>query len=550
MPRLTQETRLKAYGEAALYLLGDRDAVLRQLNVLIAEALLGLGCEIPRAQLVENGQRVLLNTIANSRFGCWYVEERRYARERPYTSTTWLNKPKKWQERAFRDPRVQTLIALNRRAEWNPNQSCGEEPVGLPENIVRLHGDRRHLMHGDIVRKGWSYLDSPCHHFIKGRKTYAEKEQDNTETRVIYPWKCTDLLSLYRSYSDDRGRSDSPDVRSDSPPPPAGADRHSSRSRHDPLHFSERSYSSGDDEDRLIPSSSPSPVISRSDSYHRLPSLRARKQDPRSKGIMNPFGASAASARRKSLASIPGGGPLSSFSGHRASDRSKYKAPTRRAYDTSAIPFGAPDASAKRKGSASVKSASSSSSLYQTPDSGKHEGADMSATHRTYHTPLKSFGTSDPARRRSSTSVASSSSSFYQSPDSGKYKALHSSPTWSLTAQDSDSDLPSMEDLLQEFSRKWVVIGIIWMTAGQHGEPFLITVTNGKCCLEDQQAQLKKLRIGPNTDLERLDSSWKRVSWWEMFSVKEEEKVYLRVTGVGYGMGMPNPDVLEIEDSD
>ncbi|THU93539.1 hypothetical protein K435DRAFT_861456 [Dendrothele bispora CBS 962.96] len=514
MPRNTQETRIKAYGEAALYLLGDRDAVLRQLNVLIAEALLGLGCEIPRSQFVPHNQRVLINTNPDSGFGCWYQEERLYDRnvERPYTALNWLNNPGEWQERAFRDPRVQTLIFLKSRAEWNPKQPCGEEPVGLPNTIVRLFRDRRHLMQGDVVAHGWSYLESPCLHFIKGRKTYAEREQNNVETPVIHPWRCTELLSLYRSYPDDRGRSSSPGIRADYSPPDRRSSfadsishvpRHSSRCSYSPDDDERRSYSLDGDGDSLAPSSSPSPQksisISRSGSYHRTQSRSAffKKNKSRSRGLVNPFGESAASARRKGSASISSSSL--SFSSHRSnSGKLKYKGSTRPMYPTL---FGASTLSPRGKSSASIASSSSSFSSHQSSDSGKYKGS-----------------------------------------------PLRTSPTFS-TSLDSDSDLPSMEDLLQEFPRKWVVIGIIWFTAGQHGEPFLITVTNGKVCLEDQQSQLRKLGVGPDSELERLDCSWKRLFWWEMFSVKEEEKVYLRVAGVGYGMGMPNPDVIEFQDT-
>jgi len=72
-----------------------------------------------------------------------------------------------------------------------------------------------------------------------------------------------------------------------------------------------------------------------------------------------------------------------------------------------------------------------------------------------------------------------------------------------------------------------------------------MTVVNGHTCLAEQ-SQLKKLGIEPDTKLERFDQEWKSVTWREMFTVCEEEKVYLRGVEVSYGWGMPQPDIIEI----
>jgi len=74
MPANTEETRLSSYGEAALYLDGDREAVNRQLKVLIAEALLALGCRIPRERPIPSKHRVLISTVPDTTLGCWYEE--------------------------------------------------------------------------------------------------------------------------------------------------------------------------------------------------------------------------------------------------------------------------------------------------------------------------------------------------------------------------------------------------------------------------------------------------------------------------------------------
>ncbi|THU76239.1 hypothetical protein K435DRAFT_879502 [Dendrothele bispora CBS 962.96] len=197
---LSQETRVSAYGPAASHFKGDRTAVTRQLNVLLAEALVRLGCKIPTERFVPSQHRVLISTTPDVKFGCWYEEDKNFTQGagHPVAQRKWLTEPGEWQNRAFKDPHIQTLIALNRRAEWNPKNPDGPEPVDLPPDIKQQYGDRRRYMTGPLQPSEWNYLESPCRPYVKGRRTYAEKYLP--EHRRSLPWQSIGLRQLSRTH--------------------------------------------------------------------------------------------------------------------------------------------------------------------------------------------------------------------------------------------------------------------------------------------------------------------------------------------------------------
>ncbi|THU83284.1 hypothetical protein K435DRAFT_871446 [Dendrothele bispora CBS 962.96] len=525
MPRLKQSTRRRNLGSAANYFDGDRVAVLRSINVLIAELVMRFGCSVPMerdSSKVGDQRRVLINIDVGEFFGCWYGEvTRNYeGSNHPITTMEWLTRPGKWQELAMKDPKIQTLIAMRRRAE---STGTGPKPTGLPSYVLQRYSDRRQHLRGDLVPKEWEYLDSVCRPFVKGTKTPKEREIFHEEDSVPpRPWESEALLALGAARC--RGRSSRTtrelDSSSHSRSPRAGTSsrrRHNSRSPSvDSLHSDTTRSTSVDSHGRLRSSS---PAVVR----------RSTRLDRRS---------------RSNGGQVAVNSDQPSTTTHSRSSRTyAFSSPTSRGRDT------------RSRSSSPLTGSSSRRVLRRNHQSHRsNEGRGVVNPYRAAPSP------STPLRRSSRGSRFSSSFASTSSATS----ARRSSPPQTL---DSDSDLPSMEDLMTEFRPTYSVIALLWLKVGliqrfylisitdlftskngDYSEELLMNVTRGSTNLSQQKVGLGRIGVEPEVVFELLENAtWRRISRADVFVAPRFEKVYLRAEGVACGHKMPCPDVIEID---
>ncbi|KAK7461399.1 hypothetical protein VKT23_008577 [Stygiomarasmius scandens] len=495
MPLQKQSTRRKKLGAAAYHFPGDRVAVVRSISVLIAELLVhNFGCPFPTvndAQGLDDNHRVLLNVDVGDYFGCWYVEVYRYLHsdQKPVVSSSWLTEPGRWQRQAMTDPRMQWLIILRARADWSGQ---GLEPDGLPLYVIDRYGDRSSQLTEEIVDPGWDYLTSLCRPFVKGSKTPRERELFyNPNASPPRPWNSRNLLAMRPVLRPRHQRSQS---RSRSPKRCLRSPRRRSRSS------SRESHSRSDSPDRYVQSHSPlvtagsrgqlstlarTSTIGYNGTRSRNSLKRQRVPDP---AVRNPYAAS-----KRSISSFSS--PVSSYSSRSSpsasTTSSSRRGSTRKSFAAYSSPDGSPSGSEK------------------AANRGRGKGKDRART------------------------------------------PLTSSPALSITtlpSLDSDSDLPTMEELYKEFTMSYSVMAFIWLKSGEYAEVFLMDVTEGSTTLARQKMALGEIRVEPDLELQMFrDSSWTTISRGEVFVAQKGEKVYLRAVGVTHGPKMPGPDLIEID---
>ncbi|THU75884.1 hypothetical protein K435DRAFT_880025 [Dendrothele bispora CBS 962.96] len=248
-----------------------------------------------------------------------------------------------------------------------------------------------------------------------------------------------------------------------------------------------------------------------------LPNHPRHSHDSRSSGrrvssrtVVNPFGSGAASRK---LAAASSSSSSSLLSQHHSSSVASGSGSRGKVQAESATPFFYQPSSSPW--------ASDSEPINKFP---KQNGKCHTKSPTSVHKPAFSLDSDSdlPNSVKGKGRTRSSMASFRQS---------------SLPALDSDSELP---ELIEIFPKKTVMlIAILWLTEGRHGEPFLMPVNNGRTCLAEHKSELQKLGIYPDTELERYKYGWNGLSWSRMFCAEEGEKVYLQVVGVGHGWGMP-----------
>ncbi|THU79455.1 hypothetical protein K435DRAFT_875444 [Dendrothele bispora CBS 962.96] len=545
MPRLKPSTRRRNLGPAADLFPGDRVAVVRSINVLIAELVMQFGCSVPTSEDaadIDDHRRILLNVDVGDFFGCWYAEVPRSLEgdNHPITTMEWLTQPDKWQECAMKDPKVQTLIAMRRRAEWR-----GEGPKvdGLPSDVVRKYRDRLADLRGEVLPTRWEYLDSACRPFVKGTKTPRERELFyEPHALPPRPWDSEALLALgaarrrrYRRSSRSTPRS----PRSSSPRVSSSTRRglhRRSASRSASVESARQSRSSSVVSSRSVRSISPVVVRrgrhSQTVNHSRRTSSRwssqrsvfprpvSRRRNIRSRSRSpQPVSSSHRELRRRSLSRSLSVEPLHS-------NTRSYTVGTRRSSGT--------------KGKQSVR-------VHPTHRSQK------SNKDRAVVNPYQASPSTSGSSRRSSRGSHLSSPASSVSRVSRTISSQPSSPALSIRTlrelDDSDSDLPSMEELRKEFDPSYTVIALLWLKNGDYAEELLMNVTKHSTNLAQQKLRLGRIGVEPDVTFELFENGvWRRVLRAEIFDAPREKKVYLRAEGVTQGHKMPCPsDVIEID---
>ncbi|THV06293.1 hypothetical protein K435DRAFT_849089 [Dendrothele bispora CBS 962.96] len=489
MPPYTQATRRAKFGEAADFLDGDQAAVLRQLDVLIAEELISKGCSLPvisESKCVSNRHRVLLNVaIGDENFGCWYAEVIRFVDgdAHPVTVTSYLTHPQDWHDRVLKTPRIQYPLALRRRVAWDHKTP---KPLGLPSSFVRKYGDRRDRFEEQLVSPNWSYLDSPCRPFIKGVKTPLERQRFPEGSHQPRPW-WSDIRRGFRELREAspaararstrhscsprrRGRSDS---RSHSPRRGRRASRSRSPRQGSPRHTSPDSRSSSPQRAR-----SPGPNSQMQSDTPRRYSKNRRETSYR----RNPFRTSPVTPGQHSS-------PVSSPIRSSPSDRVRRKQQA---------------ASKNQVGSASAPSSAKS-------------GASGSSSNNT----------------------------------ADKDKTYKKSPMMELPELDSsDSELITMQQLAEEY-RMYSVLALFWLEEGGYPKPMLMEVEKNRTTLGKHKLRLGEIGVESNMPLEVfLRGSWKGVKHGDEIVLKKGHRAYFRVKGLTSGMEMPIEEMIIVSDTD
>ncbi|THU94501.1 hypothetical protein K435DRAFT_860461 [Dendrothele bispora CBS 962.96] len=517
-------------GSAANYFQGDRVAVVRSINVLIAELVMGFGCSVPTqrdSSKFGDQRRVLINVDVGDFFGCWYAEVPRNieGNSHPITTMEWLTRPGKWQDFAMKDPRIQTLISMRHRAESNGK---GPKPVGLPSYVVRKMGDLRE----DVVPRGWEYLDSACRPFVKGTKTPKERELfydlDSVPPR---PWDSKALLALGAARRR-RGRDTvRPNAREDLESPPSSP-RSTSRGRRLRSHSISTESHHGS-------SRSPSPVAVRRSTH---PRRHSRKSDT----FRDSYQAGTPSRRSARIYafSSPASRGREIHSRSRSPRAGPSSLPVRRCRNNTRSP--SVEQYTQSASSSHRSSVGRQSNVVRTTRRFQKSNADRAVVNPYQATTPSPSGTSQISSRGSMFSSQASSIT-------GKTSAKPSSSTSSISSlpaleAESDSDLPSMEELLHEFRPSYSVIALLWLENGGYAEEVLMDVTRGSTTLGRQKLALGRIGVEPDVAFQIFQSgNWRRILRADVLSAPRNKKVYLRAEGVTHGHKMPSPDVIEID---